>query len=62
MPKENLLRAPLGSEAHVELLVVLEEEGAAPPGLFVIQSASAKVRKQSAVRLAKAISYRVRKL
>jgi SpoVK/Ycf46/Vps4 family AAA+-type ATPase len=58
MPTQSLLRAPLGGEVHLELLLAFEDEGAAPPGVYVIQSVSAKVRKQSAMRLAKAMGRR----
>jgi ATPase family associated with various cellular activities (AAA) len=58
MPTQSLLRAPLGGDVHLELLLAFEDEGGAPPGVYVIQSVSAKVRKQSAVRLAKAMGRR----
>jgi hypothetical protein len=55
MSDSNAITLQLGSDEHVELLIALEAADAAPPGVFIIQSTSAKVRKQSAMRLAKAL-------
>jgi hypothetical protein len=52
----NTLDLDLGSDEHVELLLALEETDNAPAGVFMIASASAKVRKQAATRLARALS------
>lgn len=55
MKKSSSLRVALGSREHLEVLLALESSEPKPSGLFVVQSVSAKIRKQSAIRLAKAM-------
>jgi SpoVK/Ycf46/Vps4 family AAA+-type ATPase len=51
----NILVIDLGSDEHVELLIALEAGDDPPAGVFIIASASAKIRKQAAMRLARAL-------
>ncbi len=55
MKKSSSLRVALGSREHLEVLLALETSEPKPSGLFIVQSISAKIRKQSAIRLAKAM-------
>ena len=52
-------RIALGSADHGEMLLALEALGGGPPGIFMIRSASAKVRKQTAMGLARVMGCRV---
>ena len=51
MTKINALRAPLGGEMHLDMLLALEEADLKPDGLVIVQSVSRKIRKQAATRL-----------
>ena len=55
MKKSSSLRVALGSREHLEVILALESSEPKPIGLFIVQSVSAKVRKQSAIKLAKSM-------
>ena len=55
MTKTNALRAPLGGEMHLDMLLALEDADLKPDGLVIVQSVSRKIRKQAATRLAHAL-------
>ncbi len=59
MADSSVLELQLGGDDHIELLLALEAGEQLPPGICLIQSASAKVRKQAAMRLGKALGRRV---
>jgi len=55
MTRTNALRAQIGGELHLHLLLTLEEADLKPDGMMIVQSASRKIRRQVATRLAHAL-------
>jgi hypothetical protein len=55
MTKTNALRAQIGGETHLQILLTLEEADLKPDGMLIVQSGSRKIRRQVATRLAHAL-------
>jgi hypothetical protein len=55
MTRMNALRAPIGGEMHLHMLLSLEEADVKPDGMMIVQSTSRKIRRQVTARLARAL-------